>query len=57
MSAITTKELVRSLTDKRDFNVLVGAFTDEIHRNDRRSRDGFFQEANDLGKRLFEGRA
>ena len=47
---VTTEQLVRALTDQGNFYILPSALRDEVHRNDRRRRNGFFQRFNDFRK-------
>src|SRR6266446_1274057 len=54
MPFVAAEQFVRSLTDQRDFDILARTSRDEIHRNNRRSRDWLLQTFHDLWKRSFE---
>ena len=54
MTTITAKQLVGPLTDQRDFDVLPGAFADEVHWNNRGRCDRFFEASDDLRKRVLK---
>src|SRR5271165_3927490 len=54
MTSIAAKQFVGPLSDKSYFDVLAGSFTDEVHRDNRGSRDRFFQRFDNPRQRLLE---
>src|SRR5258708_26585429 len=54
MPFVAAEQFVRSLTDQGNLHVLARALRDEVHRDNRRSRDWLFQTFHDLWKRSFE---
>ena len=57
VSGVAGEEFIGALADEGDGDVLAGALADEEHGDDGRRGDGFFDVANDLGERIFEGLA
>jgi hypothetical protein len=57
MPGVTGEEFIGALADEGDGDVLAGALADEEHGDDGGGGDGFFDGANDLGERIFEGLA
>ena len=51
---VTTKQLVRALTDQSNFYILPRALRDEVHGNDRRGRNRFFQTFHNFRERAFK---
>src|SRR6266566_318244 len=54
MPFVAAEQFVRPLADQGHFHILARTLGHEIHRNNRRSRDGLFQTFHDLWKRSLE---
>src|SRR5205807_186352 len=54
MPLVSAEELVRSLTNQRNFYVFACSLRNKIHRHDRRRCDRFFETVYDFWKRSFE---
>ena len=54
MPFVATEQFIRPLTNQGNLDILSRALRDEVHRNNRRSCDRFFETFHDLWKRAFE---